>query len=125
MVFGDIKWLPSWIVILVVSDLPDIIITWMGSSIPGWMFWVKTGFMTLDIPVALAGTAILWLMKHDHKVFFLIRGQIDAPIEPVRWLGIKPGESWKAFGWIFTGIAAICCKYAIHSNSYSKRKKQK
>jgi hypothetical protein len=32
---------------------------------------------------------------------------MDAPIEPVRWLGIKAGESWKAFGWIFTGAAAL------------------
>ena len=158
----------AWIAMLVVSDLPDIIITWMGGSIPGWMFWAKTGFMalflgltflwryiralwqyalvllvlflmlglnslvrstaffnenfnyagvsyftgyaaimTLDILVALAVIAVLWLMKRDRKAFFLVRGQMDASIEPVRWLGIKPGKSWKVFGWIFTGVAAI------------------
>lgn len=32
---------------------------------------------------------------------------MDAPIEPVRWLGIKQGESWRVFGWIFTAFAAI------------------
>jgi len=158
----------AWVAMLVVSDLPDIIITWMGSSIPEWMFWAKAGFMalflgltflwrsirslwqyalvllvlflmlglnsqvrstalfnenfnypgvsyftgyaaimTLDILVALAVIAVLWLMKRDRKAFFLVRGQMDAPIEPVRWLGIKPGESWKVFGWIFTGVAGI------------------
>jgi membrane protease YdiL (CAAX protease family) len=158
----------AWIAMLVVSDLPDIIITWMGSSIPEWMFWAKAGFMalflgltflwrsihslwqyalvllvlflmlglnsqvrstalfnenfnypgvsyftgfaaimTLDILVALAVIAVLWLMKRDRKAFFLVRGQMDAPIGPVRWLGIKPGESWKVFGWIFTGVAGI------------------
>ena len=63
--------------------------------------------MTLDILVALAVIAVLWLMKRDRKAFFLVRGQMDAPIGPVRWLGIKPGESWKVFGWIFAGVAGI------------------
>jgi membrane protease YdiL (CAAX protease family) len=158
----------AWIAMLVVSDLPDIIITFAGSSIPGWIFWAKAGFlalfliltffwrsirslwqyslilltlflflgmnslvrgtaffrenfnytgvsfftgyaavMTLDILVALAIIVVLWLMKGDRKSFFLVRGKMDAPIEPVRWLGIKPGESWKVFGWIFAGVAAI------------------
>ena len=57
--------------------------------------------------VALAVIAVLWLMKRDRKAFFLAKGQMDAPIGPVRWLGIKPGESWKVFGWIFAGIAGI------------------
>lgn len=57
--------------------------------------------------VALAVIAVLWLMKRDRKAFFLVKGQMDAPIGPVRWLGIKPGESWKVFGWIFAGIAGI------------------
>jgi hypothetical protein len=153
---------------LVVSDLPDMLITWMGGTIPAWLFWGKTGvlagflvltllwkairplwhyavallvlflalgltnllrstawfqgtfnykgvpfftgymaLMTLDILVALVVIAALWLMKRDRKAFFLTRGRMDAPIEPIRWLGIKSGESWKTFGWIFAGCAAL------------------
>jgi membrane protease YdiL (CAAX protease family) len=61
----------------------------------------------LDIVVALLVLAALWLMKRDRRAFFLARGQLDAPIAPVRWLGIKAGESWKTFGWIFAGAAAL------------------
>ena len=61
----------------------------------------------LDILVALTVLAVLWLMKRDRKAFFFVKGQVDAPIEPVRWLGIKAGESWKVFGWIFAGVAAL------------------
>jgi membrane protease YdiL (CAAX protease family) len=153
---------------LMVSDLPDILITRLGGSIPSWMFWAKTGVLTvllgvtliwralrplwqyclvllalftalgltslvratdwfqgsfnypgvpfftgyaalmvLDILVALAVIAVLWLMKRDRKSFFLVKGQRDAPIEPVRWLGIKVGESWRVFGWIFAGVAGL------------------
>jgi membrane protease YdiL (CAAX protease family) len=160
--------LTAWIVMLVVSDLPDIIITYVGGEIPAWFFWAKTAFlalflvlallwkgirplwkyaiallvlflalgltnllrltdwfqsnfnydgvpyfkgfaaiMTLDILVALMVIAALWLMFRDRKRFFMVRGQYDAPIEPIRWLGIKAGESWKVFGWIFGCIAGL------------------
>ena len=140
----------AWAVMLVVSDLPDILIATLGGSIPPWILWAKAGFLAaflaltlawkfvrplwqyamvflvlylslnltglvrntgwfqssfnykgvsfitgyaaifvLDIIVALLVLAALWLMKHDRRTFFLVRGQVDAPIEPVRWLGIK------------------------------------
>lgn len=60
----------------------------------------------LDIIVALGVLAVLWLIKRDRKSFFFVKGDTSAPIEPVRWLGIKRGESWKNFGWIFAGCAA-------------------
>lgn len=160
--------LVAWAVMLAVSDLPDIPITWLGGAVPSWIFWAKAGFLAaflaltlawkalrplwqyaaifltlfvalsltnwvrysdwfqrnfnykgvsfftgyaaifvLDICVALAVLAVLWLMKRDRKTFFFVKGQLDAPIEPVRWLGIKAGESWKTFGWIFAGCAAL------------------
>ena len=61
--------------------------------------------MVLDILVALAVIAVLWLMKRDRKEFFLVKGELSAPIEPVRWLGIKAGNSWKSFGFIFAFAA--------------------
>ncbi|MBN1370910.1 MAG: CPBP family intramembrane metalloprotease [Anaerolineaceae bacterium] len=158
----------AWAAMLVVSDLPDILITWLGGTIPTWIFWAKAGFLAvflgltllikairplwqyalifltlfvalglnnlvrntawfqgnfnykgvsfftgfaaifiLDILVALAVLAVLWLMKRDRSAFFFVKGQVDAPVEPVRWLGIKKGESWKAIGWFFAGGAAV------------------
>jgi len=158
----------AWVAMLTVSDLPDMLVTWLGVPVPSWMFWAKaaflaiflgltrisktirplwqyalalltlflalgltslvrgmawfqshfnyrgvpyfTGFaavMTLDILVALAVIAVLWFMKRDRKAFFLVKGRMDAPIEPIRWLGIKAGGSWKSAGWIFAGAAAV------------------
>ena len=158
----------AWVIMLVVSDLPDIFITKLGGTIPPWIFWAKTiilvafllltlawnairplrqyvaifltlflalslvslvrytgwfqssfnyegvtfftgyaAIFVLDIFVALTVLAVLWLMKRDPKAFFFAKGQVDAPIEPVRWLGIKAGESWKVFGWIFAGFAGL------------------
>lgn len=160
--------LAAWGVMLIVSDLPDILLTWLGVPLPSWMLWAKAAFlaaffvmtrmrralrplwqyalalftlflalgltsllrgtawfqvrfnyqgvpffkgfaalMVLDILVALAVLAVLWLMKRDRRAFFLARGRLDAPIEPIRWLGIKAGESWKTFTWIFGGVAAL------------------
>lgn len=63
--------------------------------------------MVLDILVALAVIAVLWLMKRDRRAFFLARGDMGAPIAPIRWLGIGAGESWRKFTWIFAGIASL------------------
>lgn len=65
------------------------------------------GVFILDIGLALAVIGGLYWLKRDRKAFFLTRGQLDASIAPVRWLGIKQGESWRVFGWIFT-LAATC-----------------
>lgn len=158
----------AWAVMLAVSDLPDILITWMGGTPPSWLFWAKIAFlalfvamacmgrllrplwqyalalltlflalgltgllrdtswfqsrfnyrgvpyftgyaavMILDILVALAVLAVLWLMKRDRRAFFLTKGRLDTPVEPIRWLGIGAGESWKRFTWIFAGVAAL------------------
>jgi membrane protease YdiL (CAAX protease family) len=158
----------AWAAMLLVSDLPDMLLTWLGSPIPAWLFWGKTGFlgafllltlawkairplwqygvallvlflalgltsllrfsdwfqgnfnfagvsfftgyaaiMALDLLVALAVLAALWLMKRDRRAFFLVKGDMQAPIEPVRWLGIKAGESWRMFGWIFAACAGL------------------
>ncbi len=65
------------------------------------------GIYVLDCGVALAVIAVLWAVKGRRSAFFLVKGDLKAPIEPVRWLGIRQGESWRIFGWIFAVIAAL------------------
>lgn len=60
-----------------------------------------------DIGVTLVVIFSLWLVKRRRSEFFLVKGQLNALIEPVRWLGIHDGESWRKFGWIFAVIAGI------------------
>jgi membrane protease YdiL (CAAX protease family) len=158
----------AWVVILAVSDLPDIVWNALAGRVPAPLFWGKVAFLAvflgltflvkvlrrlkpyalflavfylalglkalvratawfqdrfnspgvsffqgfmaefvLDIGVALAVIAVLWIIKRDRRAFFMTKGRLDAPIEPVRWLGIKAGGSWKTFGWIFAGVAAL------------------
>ncbi len=94
---------------LAVSNFVSNIPSWK-SRFAGSQVSFSTGYAGVylrDTFVALVVIVALWLMKRHRAAFFLTKGQLDAPIQPVRWLGIKAGESWRTFGWIITGIAAL------------------
>ena len=157
----------SWAVILLISDLPNVLFATFTGDAPAWLFWAKVSILALllaacllskplrpiwqfalvflvfflalaardwllntafwqglfsaekgftiaylgvhipDTAVALVVLAVLWLIKRRRVDFFLAKGQLDAPIKPVPWLAIKTGESWRAFGWIFTASAGV------------------
>jgi membrane protease YdiL (CAAX protease family) len=59
------------------------------------------GIQLRELLVAAFLVLLLGLMLQRRDAYFLVRGQLDAPVEPVRWLGIRKGESWKKFGLIF------------------------
>ena len=65
------------------------------------------GFHIRDMGIAFLVIIALWIVKRDRQAFFLAKGQLDAPIEPVGWLGIHKGESWSRFGWIFAASAGL------------------
>jgi membrane protease YdiL (CAAX protease family) len=60
-----------------------------------------------DLGITLVVLVVLRLMHGWRGSFFLAIGDMQAPIKPVRWLGIGQGESWKVFGGIFTAAAAL------------------
>jgi membrane protease YdiL (CAAX protease family) len=86
-------------------------------AIPGWRavfggphVGFVTGYVGVFLPdlgVALAVLGALWWSKRRREAFFLAIGRLDAPIAPVRWLGIRKGESWRTFGWIFALAAGL------------------
>lgn len=93
---------------LSVSELVKTLPWWqglMGESDSIGLVYLRP--MIRDIGVTLAVLAALWIVKRRRSEFFFVRGQLDATIEPVRWLGIGPGESWSRFGWIFASVAAL------------------
>jgi membrane protease YdiL (CAAX protease family) len=80
---------------------------WLG-GLEGWQAAFGGSWSAGHLGLQLLGwlelvmvLGVLWLILRQRQAFFLAKGQLDAPIEPVRWLGIRAGESWKAFGWIF------------------------
>jgi len=61
---------------------------------------------SLNLIVTLVMIAALVLMKKKRRDFYLVRGDTAAPVEPIRWLGVKPGERWNKFGaWLTVFIS--------------------
>jgi len=42
--------------------------------------------------------AALFIFKRHASAFFMVKGNVSAPVEPVRWMGIKDGERWNKLG---------------------------
>jgi membrane protease YdiL (CAAX protease family) len=160
--------LVAWVSMLLISDLPNILLTWILGQEPEWLIFVKVGVLGIllgicliwkaikplwqyalvmlvlfiasgssarlgntswwqnlfggsqesftmgylgiyirDLGMAFAVVATLWILKRRRKAFYLVKGQIDAPFEPVRWLGIREGGSWRTLGWIFVLVVCI------------------
>lgn len=57
---------------------------------------------SLRLMVTLVIIGIMFLVKRRASAFFLAKGELSAPVEPVRWLGADPGERWNRFGRNFT-----------------------
>jgi membrane protease YdiL (CAAX protease family) len=75
-----------------------------GKNAPFAIYW--WGKQLIQVIFTMVFLTTTWLFLHHRQAFFLTRGQIDAELEPVRWLGIGKGQRWTAFGWIFAGCFA-------------------
>ncbi len=70
-----------------------------GSATRGSIFWTAPSPLRSSRPFgssSAGGARSSWS-----------RENLSAPIGPVRWLGIRPGGSWRNFGWIFAVIAGL------------------
>jgi membrane protease YdiL (CAAX protease family) len=83
-----------------------------ASGLPAWQSFVSqapnsftrdllsTQGMRLSIALGMIG--VLLLLGYRRREFFLTRGQLDAPVEPVRWLGVSRPIPWTRFGLILS-----------------------
>lgn len=55
---------------------------------------------SLHLMVTVVMIGILFILKKRRENFFLIKGNTNALISPVKWLGIKEGERWNKTGWV-------------------------
>lgn len=98
-----------WILMLVLILLERFFYGWVS----GTEFWrglmnqitnpfVQTLMSTqgMRVAIALGMILVLLLMGYRRREFFLVRGDTDAPAEPVRWLGINQPVSWTRLGLI-------------------------
>jgi hypothetical protein len=52
----------------------------------------------MGVVVTLIVILYLSLVQKRREAFFLAKGDLAAPAEPVKWLGIKAGETWRTLG---------------------------
>ncbi len=91
-------------VVLVVSQW--LVYNRLDQWLPFYPAWLRnTSFnvymlaeQSLNLIVTLLIIAALFLMGKKRQDFFLVRGDIAAPVGPIRWLGVKQGERWNKFG---------------------------
>ena len=88
----------QWLVYNRIDELP-FYRTWLRN--PSFNVFMLAE-QSLNLMVTLVIIAALFLMGKKRKDFYLARGDINAPVEPVRWMGVKDGERWKKFGLILT-----------------------
>lgn len=80
--------------------------------------WALSAIAThlLRLTPALAILSYLLLAGKRRKDFFLVRGQINAPVEPSKLLGIKKPEPWTRIGTIFAFVfASVTLVYLLLS----------
>jgi hypothetical protein len=105
--------LRRYLIVFWVLYLAGELLSWVGTT-PQWQSWLAQlgdSFSTqmLDVQlrrlaVAFIMVGLLLLINYRRRDFFLVKGQLDAPAEPVRWLGIERPVSWARLGWIL----ALC-----------------
>ena len=117
----DLKPLREFLVILIAIFLLGYGGGWNFGLIPyirASSFWVNwTGSLPilaselvthlLRLTPAFIVLTILLMMGLKRTDFFLIKGEINAPVEPSRLLGMKKPEPWTRIGTIFAIIFAV------------------
>jgi membrane protease YdiL (CAAX protease family) len=88
--------------------------TWLLGS-PAWIAWqnqqpfkvVAMTAQSVEIGIALFLIGMLFLLRKHRQRFFFVKGDMNAKIEPVKWLGQKsPSPVWR-FGLVFTLIVIV------------------
>jgi membrane protease YdiL (CAAX protease family) len=75
-----------------------------GKNAPYAPYW--WGKQLIQVLFTLIVLIVTWVLLRSRQAFFLGKGQLDAELEPVRWLGIRKGQHWTVFSWIFAGCFA-------------------
>jgi membrane protease YdiL (CAAX protease family) len=95
----------GWLVYARIGVLP-IYERWLAIPSPN----VNVGILALvsrPLMVALAIIAALFILKKKRDAFFLVKGDTSAPLEPVRWLGIKAGATWNKAGCVSAIVLSL------------------
>ena len=105
------KFFLIWLAILVVDGWLHGLVSnsrlwqsWFGNN--GWNMGMF-GEQLLRLAVSLVMIGLLTILGFKRPDYFLVKGQLDAPAERVRWLGMKADEPWTKFGRTFAILISI------------------
>lgn len=113
--WGTVRGLrPFFVLFLVLVGVEWFVYTKVG-QLPFYHLWLKNPsfnvFMlaeqSLRLMVTLVIIAVLLFIRKRANAFFLVMGDTRAPVEPVKWMGIKPGERWNNVGRNFALIISL------------------
>ncbi len=107
-VWQAIRPIRQYFVVLLVLNLANWV-TALIAQTSQWQTWFSDKSFTpllaetqiLRFGVALVMIATMWIIKRQRRAFFLVKGQLDAPAEPVRFLFDRP-MPWTRFGAILS-----------------------
>jgi hypothetical protein len=116
-VWATLKPLRGYFLIMLIIAVFDV---WLRPLVTGttiWQGWFgdpdaswaldQLGRQLGRLAVALIILLALVLMGLKRRDFFLVKGQVDAPVEPIRWLGVRKPEPWARFGRRFAIILSV------------------
>ena len=104
---------PFFVMLLAITSLMRANSWLLDSS--AWMAWQNRQPFTVaaltvqlfEMGVALLLIGLLFLLRKRRQRFFLVRGDMDAMAEPVKWFGQKsPSPLW-SFGVVFTLVVIV------------------
>ena len=84
----------QWFVFTQVDRLP-IFRTWLND--PSFGVYMPAELL-LNLMVTLAVIVLLAILKRDRRAFYLAKGDLSAPAQPIGWLYVKPGDRWNTVG---------------------------
>jgi hypothetical protein len=105
---------PFFILFLVLVSVEWFVFTKID-QLPVYQSWLNHPSFNVFMPaeqslrllVTLLIIAVLFVIKKQAGVFFLVKGDTSAPVEPIKWMGIKQGERWNTVGRNFALILSL------------------
>jgi hypothetical protein len=115
LVWQPLRGLRSFLVLFVVLVASQWLVFTRIDELPVYRAWLQNpsfgvsmlAELSLNLIVTLLMIATLLLMRKKPAEFYLVRGDIAAPVEPVRWMGVKQGERWNKFGALMTFLISL------------------
>jgi membrane protease YdiL (CAAX protease family) len=114
-IWNVIRPLRQFFVLFLVLVVAQGIVYTQVDRLPFYRLWLNNPSFNVSMPaeqslhlmVTLVVIAALFILRKRASAFFLVKGDTNAPAEPVKWLGIKAGERWGSLGRLFSIIISL------------------